>query len=39
MEIFIKYGMQVVGYELDEKYFEIAKERLLFEERNPKLNY
>lgn len=28
----MKYGMQTVGFETNEEYFELAKERLLFEE-------
>lgn len=28
----MKYGMQAVGFETNEEYFELAKERLLFEE-------
>jgi site-specific DNA-methyltransferase (adenine-specific) len=28
----MKYGMQTVGFEINEEYFELAKERLLFEE-------
>jgi len=32
----IKYGMQAVGFEKSEEYFELAKSRLLFEECNIK---
>ncbi len=32
----IKYGMQAVGFETSEEYFELAKERLLFEVSNIK---
>jgi site-specific DNA-methyltransferase (adenine-specific) len=32
----IKYGMHSVGFEINEKYFELAKERILFEENNIK---
>lgn len=32
----IKYGMKSVGFEISEEYFDLAKERLLFEERNIK---
>jgi len=32
----IKYGMHAVGFETSEEYFELAKERILFEENNVK---
>lgn len=32
----IKYGMQSIGFETNEEYFEIAKKRILFEENNIK---
>ena len=32
----IKYGMQAVGFEISDEYFDLAKERLLFEENNIK---
>ena len=32
----IKYGMHAVGFETNAEYFELAKERLQFEENNVK---
>jgi len=32
----IKYGMYAIGFETNEEYFELAKERLIFEENNVK---
>jgi len=32
----IKYGMHAVGFEANEEYYELAKQRILFEEKNLK---